>query len=45
MIPSRLLALIAYYQDHLKWDQRTFHVVDWEVFGGVYWKCSMDAIF
>jgi hypothetical protein len=35
---SRLPALLAYYQDRLKWDQRTFHAVDWDVFGGVYPK-------
>jgi hypothetical protein len=35
---AQLPALLAYYQDRLKWDQRTFHAIDWEVFGGVYPK-------
>jgi hypothetical protein len=30
-----LPALITYYQDHLKWDNRTLHALNWEVFGGV----------
>jgi exonuclease III len=35
---ARLPALISYYQDRLNWDERTFHAVDWEVFGAVYPK-------
>jgi hypothetical protein len=35
---ARLPALLDYYQDRLKWDQCTFHAVDWEVFGGIYPK-------
>jgi len=35
---ARLPALIAYYQDRLNWDTRTFHAVDWQLFGSVYPK-------
>jgi hypothetical protein len=35
---ARLHTPIAYYQDRLKWDQRTVHAVDSIVFGGVYPK-------
>ena len=35
---ARLPSLILYYKDRLNWDDRTFHAVDWDVFGGVYSK-------
>ena len=35
---ARLPALITYYSDRLNWDQRTFHAVDWDTFGGVFPK-------
>jgi hypothetical protein len=35
---ARLPALITYFSDRLNWDQRTFHTVDWDTFGGVFPK-------
>ena len=35
---ARLPILIDYYRDQLHWDKRTFHAVDWAVFGSVYPK-------
>jgi hypothetical protein len=35
---ARLPALRTYYNDSLKWDDRTFDAIDWDVFGGVYSK-------
>jgi hypothetical protein len=40
-----LPALITYYKDHLNWDERTFHVVDREVFGTVYPKMRKGRNF
>ena len=40
---ARLPSLIIYYKDRLKWDDRTFHAVDWDVFGASTRKCKNAA--
>ena len=42
---ARLPELISYYKDRLHWDQRTYHAVDWETFGGVYPKLKQRRNF
>jgi exonuclease III len=42
---ARLPELISYYKDRLHWDQRTYHAVDWDTFGGVYPKLKQRRNF
>jgi hypothetical protein len=40
---ARLPILITYYKERLHWDDRTFHAVNWDVFGSVYPKMKSAA--